>query len=130
VLYDELIRQLEFEYHAIRAANPNWHMSCYDFLTSRGIPEKYISVDGDEALERWTQVTGNPHPADMSLKDGIIAEQKADEWLDSFMGECLDGTDIAYLYAHAPLAETMLRVLHIRFMLYDRNGDELEGGTW
>lgn len=128
--HDELIDQLTFEYHGICAANPDWHVSLYDFLTQRGIPERYISVDSEESLEKWARRMNKPHPADMSWRDGIEALQKADEWLDGFMGKCLDGADIAYLYAYAPEAEAKLREYGIRFMFYDRDGNELEGGTW
>lgn len=31
----DLIRNLEFEYHSIAAANPNWETSLWDFLVSR-----------------------------------------------------------------------------------------------
>lgn len=32
-----LIKNLEFEYHATAAANPNWEKTLWDFLIERGI---------------------------------------------------------------------------------------------
>ena len=34
---NDLIRNLEFEYHGIRAANPDWDKSLWDFLIERGV---------------------------------------------------------------------------------------------
>lgn len=34
---NDLIRNLEFEFHATHAANPDLEMSMWDFLISRGI---------------------------------------------------------------------------------------------
>lgn len=38
----ELIRRLEFEYWGIQAANPDWNMTLYDFLQSRGVADEDI----------------------------------------------------------------------------------------
>ncbi|NIV31712.1 MAG: hypothetical protein GWN58_20175 [Anaerolineae bacterium] len=32
----DIMQQLEFEYHSIKAANPEWKQSLWDFLIKRG----------------------------------------------------------------------------------------------
>lgn len=38
----DLIKHLEFEYHSIQAANPEWNVSLWDFLKSRKVKEEDI----------------------------------------------------------------------------------------
>lgn len=58
---NDLIRNLEFEYHSIQAANPDWNMGIWDFLIERGI----------EPDDIWTY----------SPQIGWDADQKEPEWL-------------------------------------------------
>ena len=53
-----LIRQLEFEYYAIQAANPDWEASLYDFLKQRGIADDDIADYSPAILEE----VGQPLP--------------------------------------------------------------------
>jgi hypothetical protein len=39
----DLIRSLEFDYYAIRAANPDWDKSLVEYLRSKGISEEEIT---------------------------------------------------------------------------------------
>lgn len=57
----DLIRNLEFFYHSIAAANPNWEMSLWDFLVSREVKPDDI----------WGY----------SRQIGWDAEQKEPDWL-------------------------------------------------
>jgi hypothetical protein len=37
--HEELVQQLEFEYYAILAANPDWEASLEEFLRERGVEQ-------------------------------------------------------------------------------------------
>ena len=37
--HEELVEQLEFEYYATLAANPNWDKSLEEFLQERGVKQ-------------------------------------------------------------------------------------------
>lgn len=51
----EVIHNLIFEYYGIEAANPEWDMTMWDFLVSRGCTpediEKYTTYEPNEGEE-------------------------------------------------------------------------------
>lgn len=52
---NDLIRNLEFEFHATPAGTPNWEMSLWDFLTSRGFTADQIWEHCPEAAREAGQ---------------------------------------------------------------------------
>ena len=126
--HEDLIRQLTFEYHGTVAANPNWDKTLDEFLRDRGIPDKYLMVEMDSAMEYWT---ANVHEGDDDpfISDDPTTSEGAleafDRWLDELVGsKCLDGTDVSYMYAYSDDVAVRLLSMGIKCTSEDREKEQ------
>jgi hypothetical protein len=66
----DLARQLEFEYHSIVAANPSWDKTLREFLHSRGLSYKWLTMNGYPGPRR--HASGTPPNTHLVLTDSEI----------------------------------------------------------